>query len=441
MTIDEEFGYELISTLIKQAQALQNTLVKLPQEVPYPSNARPRLISFVKDLNLAIITRLEELRAGPPSPSYRTIETPAKRIGHVLGQLHELLEIIVHSETHRIPASLIPPFEAMAKRFFPNAQLLVRYIWQYDFVNFITVGDVLKSLSFSGLKLSTSPPEHFIVIGFPTTAHDNILLHCSFAHELGHFLVKAAQIVKALRVRYDPGLYNSLKVDELPILWEVTLKWNTEIIADVLGIYLLGPASFLSFSEISLDTLHTPLRTHPPPHFRLSWMLTLLRRLSYLDNTDATGNVTPGKLDPKSKTYFDKWDKFLDENPIPPLEPIYACAEESLTRILDAIDQAVKSIVNTNGYSADRYAAEVGPLTERILHLIPPSEGDSVSVPCFESILNTGWAVRTIKLEEFQNVLSDSGQVEELYALQKLNDLLNKSLEYLIIKKLWEKTR
>ena len=441
MTTDEEFGNELLSNLIKQAETLQSSISKLPKDVPYPSRARPQLISFLEQINAAIIQRLHELRTGPPKPSYTTIETPAKRLGQVLTQLFELLEFIVHSEAHRIPAPLIPPFEAMVRKYFSDALLLVRYIWQYNFINYVDIGDVLKSLSYSGLNLPTPPPEHFIVIGFPTTERENVLLHCAFAHELGHFLTQEKQLDRGIPVNFDPALYQALlSQNKAQLLLDVTYRWYLEVLSDVFGIYLLGPASFLAFSEISLQMLHTPSFSHPPPHLRLTWMLKLLRRLSYLDQKDQSGNVTsPGRLDPQSKAHFEKWDVFLSTNPLPRLDPLYECVMKCVLQAMDDIQRAVEAVIANNGYTAQQFETEVGPLVERILRLVPPSEGDSVPNPSFESIMNTGWVVRTTRLSDLHDVLSASEQDEQANVYKTLNALLYKAVEYLIIKKVWEK--
>ncbi len=441
MTPDEQFANELLSNLITRAETFNQTLARLPQDVTYPSRARSILIRFLKELNAAITQRLHNLRTGPPQPSYTTIEIPAKRLGQVLDLLFLVFEFIVHSEAHRIPSPLIAPFEAMARRFFPDALLLVRYLWQYNF-HYDNTGDFFKSwCKYSGLNLPTPPPDHFVVIGFPTTERENVLLHCVFAHELGHFLAKAKLLENLIPVTIDPGLFQAVPAPKKTQLLDVILQWYREIFSDVFGIYLLGPACFLAFSEIGLQALDIPSASHPPPHLRLTWMLTLHRRLGYLDQKDQSGASTvAGSLDDKSKAHLEKWDAFLKANPLAQLDPFYACVINSVGAAMDRIEQEVKRVVGTNGFTARRFADEVNHLVERILRLVPPSEADALPNPSFESILNAGWVVRTTRLDDLYDVLSASKSEEKAEALKILNGLLFKALEFLIVKTVWAKT-
>ena len=106
---EEEFGDELLSNLINRAKTLEKSIVELPKGVPYPSLARDQLISFLQDLNEAIIQRLQSFRASSPSTGFSTIETHAKRLGQILNLLFGILEYVVHSEPHRIPSPIIAP--------------------------------------------------------------------------------------------------------------------------------------------------------------------------------------------------------------------------------------------------------------------------------------------------------------------------------------------
>lgn len=435
---DEYFGNGLLANLIRQAETLDQHLKRFPTHLAYPSVSRTSLIEFLLQLNAAIIQRLQQLRAGPPPPRYTTVELPARRLGIVLTLLFNLLEVVVHSEAQRIPSPLVAPFESILRRFFPTAMLLVRYSWEYNF-HYENLGRFLTASSqYSGLQLPAPPPEHFIVLGFPATERENVLLHCAFGHEVGHFLAQALQLENRIPVTIEPASYQAIPAQDQPNVFYAILAWYRELFSDAFGIYLLGPAYFLAFSQIGLQALSMPSLDHPHPHLRLNWMLTLLRRRGYLDERDAAGTVVrAGVPDNEFKQHLEEWAAFLQNNPPPQLGLFYRCVSDAVSLALDLIEDQVRAIVGPHGYTPEEYIREVEPLTGRILHLIPPVEGDGVPAPSFISILNSGWVVNATRLPQLEELLAATTPDARAEVRKILSSILYKAIEYHVIKSLW----
>lgn len=440
MTVGEEFGSELLANLIRRAEALQRTLDSLPRETPHPSEARTALIRLLRELNRAIATRLEELRAGPPPPDFADIENAAKRLGVVQSIISRLIGVVSQTE-HGAASALIPALEAMARRFTDNALVLIQYLWPYNF-GYENLGKIFRDwIRHSGLRLPTEPPEHLIVLGFPATERPNTLLHCAFAHELGHFITQSESLDSAIPVTINPGLYQAVPPDQAPKVFDVTLSWYRELFSDVLGLHLIGPAYVFAFSEFSLQALNTPGAKHPPPHLRLSWMLQLMRDYGYIDKKDATGAIVDvGSLSDDLKDYFEKLHTFLAANAFGKQAPFYHCILDAVGQVLGHIKSEVETLVADKGYTPQKFREEVEPLVQRLLRLVPPAEGDGVPRPSFVSILNAGWVVKRVRTDELEAIISAERPEEKREVQKILNDLVYKAIEYLVIKETWSRS-
>jgi len=437
MTIGEEFGNELLVNLSRRAESLQQSLDEISADTPYPSEARTALLRILRDLTIAVIRRLEELRIGPPPPEFATIEAPAKRLGVVLNVLFRLMESLVHSDVQRIPSALVPAFEAIARQFVPDALVLVQYLWHYNF-GYENLSKVFRDWQTSGLPLAQPLPASLIVLGFPMSEKDNVLLQCAFAHELGHFITQSEALENTVRVTINPGLHQAIPGETRPQLFDVILRWYREMFSDAFGLHLLGPAYFLALAEIGLQGLATPGAKHPPPYFRLTWMLELMRRLRYLDMRGNSGELTStGRLDPVMKEHFEAWGRFLATSPAPRLSAFYHCAIEAVKEALSNIRAEVDGIVQDKGYTAERFAVEVGPLVKRILQLVPPVDGDGVPNPSFVSILNAGWVVKSTRLNDLEATVTAVDLEEKREVLRILNGLVYKAIEYRLVRQVW----
>lgn len=206
--------------------------------------------------------------------------------------------------TQKLPWSFVIPIQKNIKNYLPGTdiEILLRPQWKY---NYTIITDNLYDYYYkilspyelftkTDLKDVLKISKNFYIISFPTIERKNILLHCLLGHEIGHlaskefikrFREKALQnikndinpiIVERINARFDEVM-NKKKTEngtEIPPLFlheikkgliqeelsrairKATKAWENgleEILSDIIGCILFGPALLFSLLEIALQ--------------------------------------------------------------------------------------------------------------------------------------------------------------------------------------------
>lgn len=209
---------------------------------------------------------------------------------------YELKDFAAHiryvesARTDRLPWQIIPSFERLVEYLKPSSHVMLRPMWHYNYATIVSnLRDVylskLQEFEFylPGIDVESGViaplGSAFHIISFPALERDNILLHSLIGHEIGHliakdlveadagtFLAKAQSQIEAAtdselsrkgftektlgtlyyqRVRAQQIAENS----ELCLLfWSRALE---EILSDIVGAVLFGPAALFSTLEIA----------------------------------------------------------------------------------------------------------------------------------------------------------------------------------------------
>lgn len=369
----------------------------------------------------------------------------ALRRGQFLTILHALLEYISHADSQYVPAAIVEPLEALVKKHVPGATIIVRFTWDFNYYfQDITVflretPKYLPSLAKSVQQL----PEFLPVFSFPITAKEDTLLHTVFGHEIGHFIGRVNKIQDKVPILIDQAQLSLLPPSYHAQMLRTIQSWYSELVADLLGARLFGPACLLAFSQVILHALNEPGPSHPMPAMRLQLMLSLLEELGFLDTIPPTGKKREGTLPPSYRSLFSRYKEFLSKYEQAPSDSFYALVAQSVRAVQDSIKGEVSRLLKPKTYGATEYTPLITALAARLKHLVPPDEANlkgQHGIPDVVSILNAGWLVySTDHMADICNLLSMTNPQAKAEVKQKLNGLLSKAIESVVIRQLWDK--
>ena len=198
------------------------------------------------------------------------------------------------AQTQKLPWSFISPIEKYLKEFLPDIEIMFRPKWEYNYTIITTnlYDYYLNTLSrykiYASEKSLTdvlSPlKKSFYIVSFPTIERKNILLHCLLGHEIGHLVAKEyftlqprnQKLLQSIRDKvatiinnkyiedkfpnvpplFIPQLAQQTRQEEIKKATKIWQKGLEEILSDIIGSFLFGPAVLFSTLEIALQDLN-----------------------------------------------------------------------------------------------------------------------------------------------------------------------------------------
>lgn len=277
----------------------------------------------------------------------------------------------------------------------------------------------------------------------PAIERDTMSMHCIvLGHELGHlwdWKHRASHLIKTTPYPsewFSEGIIlKPQHVRDSLEYPEQVRRWGSEIVSDIVSVYLLGPAALFSFGELiaTLGSWSVDTVTHPAPDRRAAIMLEVLESRGY-------GQVE--SLKPALEHYRTETDGALSR---PPNKHDSAAFAEEWSgawlawKTLEAARHDLQERISD-------YFEFIEPITIRDFAVVLEAAAKlERGLPCGErmdssgsleavseaAILNAGWLVRLKGLENLGSVLNltatDSRQASRISAT--LEVLLLKSLE------------
>ncbi|HVG10436.1 MAG TPA: dCTP deaminase [Thermoanaerobaculia bacterium] len=285
-----------------------------PQDL---AQAISRICDFLAQAAVAIFSQIDWADAASIEAdlvSLRTADTLIQRwAAH--------LRYIQGAKTDRLPWGIVPSFESLAAALVPDKQVLLRPKWNYnytvtlsDFRNIYKEGleefqDVLPSYDIEKDVLGNLK-QPFHIIAFPSLERENILLHTLLGHELGHlfadrFLTKdrkeafKASVIDQVESITDQDLrraglikpgtlfYDEVLREQKAYNTELALEYWTraleELLSDVVGAILFGPAALFSTLEMAIQQEYD-IPPSPETNFYPPWRMRL-REVLYIVET------------------------------------------------------------------------------------------------------------------------------------------------------------
>lgn len=262
--------------------AFHNELSKL-EVLEYPTKACVELISLLNKLVLKKIKTIKQIR---------------KRIQRTDGSINlgdEKDEIILEREklfvifakfldwisgapTQKVPWSLIPSVERLAKEIIPDYATIVycQNLYNYSILGFYKISEELKKLN------------KYRFISLPRLHRINILMHTMIGHELFHplceeFTLRHEKNVATNIIANSAKKFPKMRLDQInKMLLQAWRRALHELMCDMASAELFGPAALLAmraFASFSvLDEMPGYHNNFYPPwqyRFEVVWQQTM----------------------------------------------------------------------------------------------------------------------------------------------------------------------
>ena len=459
---------KFIEVVIGRTFSLDRKLGKL-RIGDFPSDAPRDFIGVLLQINLEIqkclislqrsIGNLKDVSSDERNQLEETIRGNAIRFSHLISFLHELIQFIEESNIEYIPQGIVYSIENLITKIQPNSKFMIYPQWRYNY-EYIEIIKLLRRVMInipSIEEIIGSFAERFVILSFPSAEKDNVLLHCIFGHEIGHFIDEVQGISSDILkdVKIDEKLLEEvvtqvsktkfkaeqhgreeitlnyfieeekLKADFREDITKQLGRWIEELISDALAIHLFGPSYFFAFTEFILtqQDLDKSSKDHPSPRIRISLLLDELKERGYY-------NV----FDKKTTHEIKKWRDFLSytkEGEKGHLQKLYDSSMKStIPKIKEKTNIAVKEI----SYTHQMFKSDTPMLTSSLLYLIPPNELVNIKEKgtkpaSIVSILNAGWVFNLTQMDKLYKMLRASSPEEKLQAKYKFNQIILKAVE------------
>jgi hypothetical protein len=277
-----------------------------------------------------------------------------------------------------------------------------------------------------------------IVLNYPLSDSDRLLLHPIFAHELGHASVDQYKLVAAVESHLDadPAFVDALQraVTAMAADWTAatqtqitgTLRawlrnWIEELLCDHLATEAMGPAFVWAFASFVMPlTYGEPGPMHPPNTMRMRLALDHLTRRGWRPYLDRVApNVTA-------------WLNGVAADANGPLSMPFSFLREHLLAHESTLQDAATGRIGGGGLDPEASEPEAAEAADLLERLILPVGLDGALQP--RSILLGGW----------QEALRKTGDRPEglIKALEdhRLQDLVGKAIEMSTVSSSWKAT-
>ncbi|MDP3066170.1 MAG: hypothetical protein Q8N08_05460 [Methanobacteriaceae archaeon] len=287
----EDYVLEIISRAQVIKGRCENLLSKdFASEAP--KNLAKTLInicSYLENATKSIYTSIDWGKINKIERSLISLQTS----DFIVRDIGSHIRYVDGAQTQKLPWSFISPLEKYLKKFRPDIEIMFRPQWKYNYT-IITMNlydyylktltrykpyDKEKSLE----DILKTLKKSFYIVSFPTIERKNILLHCLLGHEIGHLVAKeyftsqrnqellqsirdkVATIINNKRIEdgfpnvpplFIPQLAQQVRQAEIERANKIWQRGLEEILSDIIGSFLFGPAVLFSTLEIALQDLN-----------------------------------------------------------------------------------------------------------------------------------------------------------------------------------------
>ncbi|MGN6185312.1 MAG: dCTP deaminase [Thermoanaerobaculia bacterium] len=454
------FGFEAGSSqfdLLEERYRALRGVVK-QAELRTSDTAAILVLRFVRDSCSCIIEALCSLR-GPQRPADQRFQPLDLQ---KLARMHrQLTGLLAHLKPSPIP---VPPevaasFRRIVTRVWGESELLITVGDRPTFALTEKINDelaaIVDELKALGVEFRGAMPPHILHVRISSADVTQVLLHCIFAHEFGHHYNR----LPLPHVTED--WFEDLPVEQRAAAAQVSNAWRLEIVADLFGMFVFGPAYVCAcvYYITSLYDMHTATAKHPPFALRLRILIEALNdnfRLPILgDNDESEPELKAAPWLPNTQQALTGWllkannsKPFIsDEADLPAAIRIAVTKVVSNDAVIMPLRRLAKNLASIRNdahadpaeYSPLLYEAEVADLVKAINFNVVPVEQHVGGRPKYvttASILNAAWECFLGSLREFSAHLQSGTPRAKVYRL--FNEFLLKTLELSELAKKWE---
>ncbi len=408
------------------------------------------------------------------------------------------------ARTNRLPWEVIPSFEWLVHAIRPDAQVMLRPMWHYNYATIVTnlrkfYREILTEFEFSlpevNLDTVLEPlGSAFHIISFPAVERDNILLHSLIGHEIGHlianslvqadqteFLDKVLQKIEhqtdsdlakkgITREKLGPTAYLKLRAkvlgDYSKLCTHYWVRALEEILSDIVGVVLFGPAALFSTLEFAIQIGFDLPPSHrnkyyPPWRTRIREVLTAVEDLapellsldasmfkmdaplglpqqSLILSAASRCALVNDRVETIREIAAGNEDKFVIEK-----DPFAEIAYSVLSEYIPKYTESIKERVGKRAFSKERVTLSLPALIERLdagvtpnaIHDMPSRKASPLGIV---EVLNSAWYHKASLSVSAPDAKIQS-QLEEVRAQR--NRLTLKSIEYTFLSSVYPKRK
>lgn len=320
----EEYVLEIIS----RAQTIQERCKNLLSKefaTEAPKNLAKTIINicdYLDDATKSIFKSIDWTTSKKIDERLRILQTSDS----IIRELGSHIRYVDGAQIRKLPWSFIKPFEKYVNDFLPDVEIMLRPQWKYNYT--ILVESLYEVYSIylprfehyvcekSLIDVLSPLGKSFYIISFPSLERKNILLHCLLGHEIGHLLSKEyftkarqQELLQTIsdkiaiitstdidkRLEAEPSMAHPLfiplfkqeaaqaEIERANKAWQKGLE---EILSDIIGSFLFGPAILFSTLEVALQDLNgldnipdAENNYYPPWRMRLRNILEVIKDL------------------------------------------------------------------------------------------------------------------------------------------------------------------
>ncbi|MGR3176243.1 MAG: hypothetical protein ACUZ8N_16865 [Candidatus Scalindua sp.] len=405
-----------------------------------------------------------------------------KDIDRYIKDLSSHISYINDAATQNLPWSIIKPFDKLINNFIPKTTIMFRPQWEYNYT--VVIEDMRKSYrrvlselendvtngheELNGVFEHMKDPFH--IISFPFLERKNVLLHSLIGHEIGHlisedFITELARkgeflLNNADRIKKSVIISNLpqgqlvtaiIEKEQMRMTCEIAVKaWENglrELLADIIGAMIFGPALLFSIFEIALndDLDSIPNRRngfYPPWRMRIRTVLKIIEEPHESFQRHKTFfplEISDSSLDNVNQKMNDRFNLIkeisINDSDIKNLKnnPPVAIAYEQVLKDTSNATAHFKNILSDHLITPDFMYRYLPDLIERIRHGITPnayepSVGDRKVVSLVE-IINAAWFYR---ISWGNDIFANDGTLDKdiLKLRNRMNRLTLKAIEF-----------
>jgi hypothetical protein len=342
---------------------------------------------------------LEQATIAPPAGEDATArharERQLKRYGFLLEHVHRVAEFLESSEVLAIPASIAVFLSETVQRLIPDGKLVLRADTEFNYSFDPLAESINEPLEASGLGVSLPTP--LGLFKFPAACRDDSLLHAILAHEVGHFLDQFHGLSQAVFDRagdavlrtVESELHSALNSNDAQVdaALQLLFEWVGELVSDLSGVHLLGPAFALAMREFfEFENDPTQGESHPPTLMRLDLIHMELQHLKWIEQVMEPRGIwpdVPALAPPVILTGSSSEERIIE------------AVHQQVMKYLDACREIVRELFHGQSFSGSAFTPVESALADLLTNHLPPAEsvrsdGSSIGYSP-ECIINACW--------------------------------------------------
>lgn len=444
---------QLVGIVQEQAAATRQLLEQIELRKS-PSKYYSRFLHFLMSLCDRINREVEETSksADVIGANQAVIQEAAEAFvvlcGSVLREIHYYCESFDHAELEEIPVPMMLLLDRLGKRIGQAKPFMLRGMPLFSYM-YNPVGENLNRLAAQISETMETIDSSFAIFSYPLANSRNVLCNCSLIHEFGHLVVDSGNLIDSVLRRVEASSHDKREkiretidkharsgaldlnlfelADRVNKANEVLRNWIHECLADLIGLYLIGPAHLFNFIHWirPMGAHQTDDLEHPCNAFRVRLMVEASNRLGWQDLVKKETQATLELAERISQLKRRENQGYQ-----------YDAAAECLPILEQYMFEEASNICKAAMYKPDHFTPCKDHMMDLLRRGIPPVETLDENAAKFcqydaVSILNAGW------LFYEKGFPSWDQQFMSLDLVQRgefLNRLLNKALEISFIK-------